>query len=335
VRFLETQLLDFTQKNSYGIVQGVYPSDLIGNYYLCVVDAQHKIEGLEFTRYVDDMYIFFESEVEALYHQLELGSWLRKDSLYFNESKTKIYKVDELLREENEIDDLFHEVIDEMTTFNPYDEQVMLGDSEIEPDEVNDLATKSLFLTKTDSKKLRTKIDKFCLPIFGALNDTSAVPYVLENFARMPHLAKVYCNYFHILGKNDDSFVNEIEKLLLQPNIIFEYQKLWILSLLLKLGGVTDKTLDQAYGILKTPNSQISIRAICSIIIGKYGKPSQKRLLRNHYSDETSEYVRGEILYASQYLSNDEKNSCFNAWAGHSELNSLIVSAIRLKNKAG
>lgn len=332
VAFLEKQLLAFTEKNSHGIIQGVYPSDLLGNYYLTSIDALHKINDIECARYVDDMYIFFESELAATFHQIELGAWLRKESLHFNEAKTKIYHVEELLKEENEIDDLFHEVIDDMTEFNPYDEQILWGSDPIDESEIDTMATKTLFKTNTQSIKLRTKIDKFCIPIFTALGDDTGLEYVLENFSRMPHLAKIYCNYLHRLAGRDPALVEKIESLLIETDIVFEYQQLWLYSLLLQLGNLSTSAKSNACSTLKNPNSHIVVRAICAIIIGRYGNPSQKRLLRTHYADESSEYVRAAIVYAAQYFSSNERGSCFSAWAGHSELNSLIITGIRNRN---
>ena len=57
VNLLEELLLAFTERNSNGIIQGVFPSDMLGNFYLSALDAYCEIAGLESARYVDDIYI--------------------------------------------------------------------------------------------------------------------------------------------------------------------------------------------------------------------------------------------------------------------------------------
>src|SRR5215470_5295782 len=52
------------ERSSRGILQGIYPSDLFGNYYLAPVDRFLNEYGVPSARYVEDLYIFVES-VEA------------------------------------------------------------------------------------------------------------------------------------------------------------------------------------------------------------------------------------------------------------------------------
>ena len=48
-RLLEEVLLAFQERNSFGIIQGVFPSDLLGNFYLSDVDAYCEI--MEYNRF--------------------------------------------------------------------------------------------------------------------------------------------------------------------------------------------------------------------------------------------------------------------------------------------
>lgn len=62
---LEAILTSYTgERNSRGILQGIYPSDLFGNYYLAPIDRLLDEYGAPSARYVDDIYVFVES-VEA------------------------------------------------------------------------------------------------------------------------------------------------------------------------------------------------------------------------------------------------------------------------------
>lgn len=64
-RLLEEMLLAFQERDSFGIIQGVFPSDLLGNFYLSDIDAYCEIHGIPSARFVDDLYLRFESFPEA------------------------------------------------------------------------------------------------------------------------------------------------------------------------------------------------------------------------------------------------------------------------------
>jgi hypothetical protein len=65
VRLLEKVLSSFRQKSSQGIIQGVYPSDILGDFYLTDIDAKCRLANLDSARYVDDFYVGFETELDA------------------------------------------------------------------------------------------------------------------------------------------------------------------------------------------------------------------------------------------------------------------------------
>jgi hypothetical protein len=59
---LEALLTSFTgDRSSRGILQGVYPSDLFGNFYLAPLDTVLDEHGVPSARYVDDIYVFVKS----------------------------------------------------------------------------------------------------------------------------------------------------------------------------------------------------------------------------------------------------------------------------------
>jgi hypothetical protein len=343
VSFLERFMLLLTENNSHGIVQGIFPSDLLGNFALCDIDAQHSIEELEFSRYVDDIYIFFDSRNAARIHKVKLGNWLRVDGLTLNESKTKIFEVNELLHEETELDKLFEaakeEILERTLEIDlNYGTGSILWDLETETqyeDEYDkeDLkleATKKLFDSNKESAT-RFKIEKYCLSIFAAVNSDYAVESVLENFADEPSLAQTYFGYLRKMIVSDKVSVSSILDLLKKPNLIFDSQKKWVYSLILYLDSVSPGILDIAIKDLKSHEKNNALRALCAIIIGKHGSSALRRILKAHYQSENSEYVKSAILYAAQYFSTQDRDTCYKAWSGHSEVNSLIVRA--LKNK--
>src|SRR6266850_6723482 len=62
---LEAVLTSYTSlRSSRGILQGMFPSDLFGNFYMEPIDRFLKDYSIRAARYVDDIYVFIES-VEA------------------------------------------------------------------------------------------------------------------------------------------------------------------------------------------------------------------------------------------------------------------------------
>lgn len=106
VGLLEEMLLAFRERGSSGIIQGVYPSDALGNFYLSALDAHCELDEIPSARYVDDIYMGFPSEVEARKGLASLIETLPKDGLHLNEHKSKIMPADEVIREETAVDRL-------------------------------------------------------------------------------------------------------------------------------------------------------------------------------------------------------------------------------------
>lgn len=340
VNFLEKLLLAFTQKDSHGIVQGVFPSDFLGSFYLCSLDAQHEAVGVPSIRYVDDLYAFFSDRREAIRHRVRLSSWLRKDGLVLNEAKSHIRETSSLITEETEVDKLFEAAIKEVEAdFDREDfysstiSWDFLYDSpheDVKEPEVIELeATKRLFDVTTDSERLRNKIDSFCLGIFTAARDDYALKYVLEHFLEKPHMAQVFAKYLKSALSTHPSLVEELGKYFGSEDLLFDYQRLWLYALMSLGERPSEMVVTTAIRNLKDANLSAVVRAASAAFIGKFGSAAQRRILRTHYEDEASPYVRAAILYTARYFPQAEKNTCFTAWGGHDEVNSLIVAAAK------
>lgn len=336
VNFLEKLLLLFTQKDSHGIIQGVFPSDFLGNFYLLSLDTAHLIESKPFLRYVDDVYMFWAAESEAAKHRIEVTKLLRKDGLNLNESKSRIVKVEDLIHEETEVDTLFEKAKDEVwsdLTRADFYSSTIAWDYE-EPDEeaeteIDLIATKELFEYESTSQESRDKIDKFCLSIFTAAKDDHAVDYVLDNYTRKPYLAQQFAKYLKPYAKSNPSIVKRLEFIYSSSEIIYEYQTIWLLALLLTAETLELETVNKAYYNLTERKYSDALRAIGALMVAKYGNAGQRRLLKNYYQDEPSPYVRASILYSARYFPKGERDACYAAWGGHDETNSLIVVAAK------
>lgn len=339
VNFIELILSMFTQKDSHGIIQGVYPSDFLGNIYLCTLDSEHEIRGIQYLRYVDDMYLYFGSELSARRHMIELCTLLRKDGLNLNNSKTGIHAVDKIVGRETEVDRLFTMAWDEAShalSRNDFYNSTLPWDcyyDDYEPvaseSDINLRATENLFSCQDVSAEYRDKIEKMCLSIFTAANSNYALDYVISNYSKNIHMAQIYAKYLKKMIEQDSCISERIETILKSSNEMFDYQLMWLYAALMASKELNISSVDSAINHLRDYSRSKTLRAVCAIIIGKYGDPTRKRLLKNHYSSEPSDYVQSAVLYSARYFPTSERNSCYLAWGSHSMINSLIVKAIK------
>ena len=173
VRLLEEQLLAFRQRTSTGILQGIYPSDLLGNFYLSDFDSDCELKGLDTARYVDDIFIGFPDELSARRELVRLIERLRQNGLTFNSQKTTISESNTIIGEEQEIDQLFDAARNEvegqleLLRDSGYGFQGDWINSEEENGEIDvELnAVRYLMSWENATNKQKEKIERFCLPI--------------------------------------------------------------------------------------------------------------------------------------------------------------------------
>jgi hypothetical protein len=112
---LDTVLvLNTGDRNSRGLLQGIFPSDLLGNFYMNPIDQMLKDLGVFSVRYVDDIYIFVSSVSHAEEVARKLTKSLRDYGLILNESKSKLINSKSLVIEEPDLEKLFSDAVDEL-----------------------------------------------------------------------------------------------------------------------------------------------------------------------------------------------------------------------------
>ena len=113
---LEAILTSYTgERSSRGILQGMYPSDLFGNYYLAPIDRFLHEYGVPSARYVDDIYVFVKSVDSADQLLRDFIPALRGYSLVFNEAKSLIMPKSALITEEPDLEVLFAEAVKDIS----------------------------------------------------------------------------------------------------------------------------------------------------------------------------------------------------------------------------
>ncbi|MGB8216958.1 MAG: reverse transcriptase domain-containing protein [Candidatus Methanoperedens sp.] len=91
---LSKLLRTWTEGISYGIPQGMWPSDLLGNAYLHDLDVAMISDNYKYIRYVDDIRIFCDSELMAKKALMEISQIIRPMGLNIQPAKTYIHEKD-------------------------------------------------------------------------------------------------------------------------------------------------------------------------------------------------------------------------------------------------
>lgn len=338
VTLLEKVLSAFTEKDSHGILQGMFPSDLLGNFYLSSIDNYLEVKEVPSIRYVDDLYIFYHSLIEAQKGLLGLCKILRDEGLNLNESKTDIMEASSLYVEETEIDRLFQqareeiqnsEVLIEVEGQYGFETIWATGEQAYEGDEIELIAVRALYNSITTNPLESEKIERFCLPYFALAHDNSAIERSLQRLTTCPHSSRIYCNYLKSFACNDSSISSQIEQIVKNGTMAYDWSLIWPIAVLIEANVVDTTTVNESIRIVEDSRRSEVLRAMAVHLVAKHGNAMQRRLIKHRYDQEPSQYVKSAILYSTRYLPTNERNSCLGAWGSHSITNSLITRAVR------
>lgn len=337
VRLLEEIFLAFQERDSFGIVQGLFPSDLFGNFYLSDFDAFCELHDIPSARYVDDFYLHFDTEQAAAKGLMSLIDRLRQNGLHLNEQKSGIMTAQRLISEETEVDRLFEAAREEMeaelmNVDSGYGFTAYWDIQEPEPideEELRIAAVIRLYESLHEFPEQADKIEKFCLPILRAAASDVAIDRAINGITERPHMARIYLAYLSRFTPHLEDLVHRLELMTGSENIVSDYQRMYLFAALLNGVQLERQTVNTAIHILDNMRVSQATRAVAAIFAARFGTPAQKRSVRLAYESEPSPYVRAAILYASQYFTAVEHKTCIKAWGGHGTINTLITQALK------
>ena len=189
-------------------------------------------------------------------------------------------------------------------------------------------ATQRLYSAIEEYPAQADKIERFCLPLLRAAGSDHAVETVLGNLLKKPYLTSYYHAYLsRFVGLNKD-VVLSLETVVKSPDLVTDYQRMYLLGSLFGAESVTSATVKAALQWLENTRMTEEARAMAALFAAKHGNPTQERAVRLAYENEPSAYVRSAILYASRYFTTAERRTCKKAWGAHSFANTLIAQAI-------
>jgi hypothetical protein len=342
---LETVLTSYTSlRSSRGILQGMFPSDLFGNFYMEPIDRFLKEYEVKAARYVDDIYVFLDS-VEAADRLLgQLIPKFRSYDLVLNEAKCMIIPKWQLHAEEPDLQSLFDDAVDEIrdqindeefdadygfqTEWEEDDEDEDEEEEDEDEDDLDLKATKLLFNSIDKYLGQEENIERFCLPLFSKAESEYALLHVLESFKKRPSMAQIYASYVAKFLRRDD--VLDALLALLVGVELSDWQKMWVLAALSQAEKHKDHSVKIALDLLQDANRHETLRAVAAIFVGRFGDHSRRLTLLAVYTT-SSPYVQSAIYFSSRRWPRAEKLTAKNNWGGHGQLNRLLTLAISKK----
>jgi hypothetical protein len=337
---LEAILTSFTgDRSSRGILQGMYPSDLFGNFYLAPIDTVLAEHGVPSARYVDDIYVFVKSMNAAGALMRELIPALRSYDLTLNEAKSKIILKSSLIAEEPDLEALFSDAVEEISSqIEDDDFDADYGfqsewdeDSEDEDEKSEDLelkATKHLFDSIEDYAGHEENIERFCLPLFAKASSDYAVDHVMDAFKKRPAMSQIFSSY--LANFLESEAVRNFLIGLLQDYSLVDWQKMWVLAALSQVPKASDAYVKVAMDILKDGDRHEALRGAAAVYVGRFGEHPRRKALVALYGS-VSPYVQSAIYFSSRNWPGVERSNAKASWGSHNPLNILVTAALSKK----
>lgn len=329
-------------RSSRSIVQGIFPSDLFGNFYLAPIDRYLKDSNIASARYVDDIYLFVENGDAADKAVRGLISALRKYDLSLNESKSRVMAKNSLQTEEPDLEALFADAIEEISEQlnddfdsdygfqsefdDDYDEEDTDEDEDKPEDDVDiELeATKALFNAIDEYPGNEENIERFCLPLFTKSHSDHAIHHVLDNFNKRPSMTQIYVSYLSKFIYNKD--VEEFLFTLCEDDSLFDWQRMWILAGLMQGYEYNDDQVKMVWDLYKDANLHESLRAVAAIFVGRFGDQERQTDLVDSYASAGTYYVQSAIYFSSRWFKpKAAAATAKTSWSNLNELNELIT----------
>lgn len=334
---LEALLTSYTgERSSRGILQGIYPSDLFGNFYMVPVDRFFDDRGIPSARYVDDIYVFLKSVDAGDQLLRELIPFLRSYDLVLNEAKCVVMPKAALNTEEPDLEELFNNAVEEISSQiddddfdvdygfqSEWDDAEELSESELELE-----ATKVLFDSIEEYSGHEENIERFCLPLFSKAGSDYAIEHTMGAFKKRPSMSQIYSAYLSkfLQHENVRLFLQNV----LCENALTDWQKMWVLAALSQVEPEDDNCVKAAFVLLQDANRHDALRAVAAVYVGRYGEHARRKSLIGSYP-KVSPYIQAAIYYSSRFWPQVERSNAKASWGNHSPLHNIITTALTKK----
>lgn len=314
----------------------MYPSDLLGNYYMAPIDRFLDECGVPSARYVDDIYVFVKSVDAADQLLRKLIQTLRSYDLVLNEAKSVIMPKSALITEEPDLEALFTAAVAEISDQlknqdfgTDYGFQSEWNEEDINEEELNEedlalQATVVLFDSLSKYPGQEENIERFCLPLFSKAGSEYAIKHVQDSFKKRPSMSQIYSAYLAKFLEADR--VGEFLVDILRDASLVDWQKMWVLAALSQGQKSGDAAVKAAFDLLKDANRHDALRAVAATYVGRFGDHARRKALVSIYAS-VSNYIQAAIYYSSRGWPSAERSNAKVSWGRHGPLHSLLTEA--------
>lgn len=328
---IEELLLGFRMRSSQGLLQGMLPSDYLGDLFLSRIDSFLDQQGFQSIRFVDDVLIGGSTKKELARLYRLLVEYLHQIGLHPNEGKTRIAQGVSLLAEHTHVDDLFAAAREEVSATLPgVDVTYGLGLAwEPTAEEALDVdlkATRLLLEQAIDEPSLHHRILRFVLRPLGLVLDPSALQLVLSNFSSNSVLSREYARYMI-------RFAGRPEVIKAATSVVASaewYSPYHVMNAVEVLRAAPQLPRESLEALLRAYNNQgpDAYRALAAITIAQHGNGAMKQDLMASFASQSSEYVRSALVFAAQYFVSPERRTAKRVWAASSTLCADIAGRV-------
>lgn len=301
---------------SYGIPQGLWPSDLLGNVYLRYLDFTMKSENFQYIRYVDDIRVFCKNKIDAKLALIKINQTLRSLGLNIQPSKTFIHEIDDFCHNIHK----FSESIEKLKlaneniiiNFDPYFNEFEIIESEITEETFEIIGLDELFNSAIQEHFKEQEI-KFCLNAYTHFQKPMAVSFCLDNFEKLPHLSSYFINYLTSLGY-DFNIASRILDFLESENNLYSWQEMWLLRYFYLTPKFDTNLVTYLRKIFLDSNKLVANRSIAALILGKIGTIQELNLLKDNFNKTDSLWIKRSIILGIARLPDSVRNHVYGYW---------------------
>ena len=293
--------------SGYGLPQGPPASSFLADIYLDYIDRKmEKYEG--YFRYMDDIRIFCEKEIDAKVALKDLTIALRGLKLNINAKKTSILK-------SKEIEKIFdpHKLL-----LNMVEDLIKSKKREVIQEIVIPALIKLFEDAFSDDPFEKTHLNfalyRLCM-LYNSrfyFDTGEIIRIIMENFISKPHHTGLFCNFLSMFPNNKELLEFLISFLKSDENI-YEWQELKALQTLLKFNVEVDRTeIDFFINSAQNSNKHYAVRTFYFLLAGKYGNNRDRDLIVDYYNNLSEIYTKMGVILAVQELGPASRNDFYS-----------------------
>ena len=314
-------LRKFSDGVSYGIPQGLWPSDYLGNIYLLYLDEYLKDQGIHAIRYVDDYRIFCSSIREAQSILKSCCGILRPLGLNPQPLKTSIVDIEKLNPELQPLTEQFLrlrkdkvKVIVRQFGTDYFGQEVLTESEEWEEQEQAAALTEEdvraferLWTEAVDQEQKRISVLRFALAGLSVGASSTAEEYVLATLSDFPHLASTVCKYLASLGFKQSTATRILDFLESQDSI-HEWQQMWLLQYFRSADSLLSTNKLRLKAVMSDTGRHPLVRVIAAEILALHGSPPDGNDIRRLFAVESNPRLRRALLAGFRLLTKPERH---------------------------